>query len=160
MSDYIERKSIRNMYSCLNPNDRVRAEQVVTDIDAIPSADAVSLEEFEQMRFLADKSMEMVGEPTWTDVLIELHSRFDALEKELRKASAEMSVIIREYVDKQTEPQTVTDKDLKEVRRAVARAKAFKPNDIDEPLTKCDLCKREGDDVCIDCERKGVGSEI
>ena len=98
MNDYIERKSIRNMYSCLNPNDRVRAEQVVTDIDAIPSADAVSLEEFEQMRFLADKSIEMVGEPTWTDVLAEIHSRFNALEKELRKASAEMSAIIREYV--------------------------------------------------------------
>ena len=24
----------------------------------------------------------------------------------------------------------------------------------DEPLTKCDLCKREGDDICLDCERK------
>ena len=24
----------------------------------------------------------------------------------------------------------------------------------DEPLTKCDFCKREGDDICIDCERK------
>ena len=52
------------------------------------------------------------------------------------------------------EPQTETDKDLKEVRIAVARAKAFKTSDIDEPLTKCDLCKREGDDICLDCERK------
>ena len=24
----------------------------------------------------------------------------------------------------------------------------------DEPLTKCDLCKREDDDICVDCERK------
>ena len=24
----------------------------------------------------------------------------------------------------------------------------------DESLTKCDLCKREEDDICIDCERK------
>ena len=36
----------------------------------------------------------------WNDVLIELHDRFDALEKELRKASAEMSAVIREYVDR------------------------------------------------------------
>ena len=62
MSDYIERKSIRNLYSCLNPEDKVRVAQVLIDIDAIPSADAVSLEEFEQMRFLTDKSMEIVGE--------------------------------------------------------------------------------------------------
>ena len=39
MSDYIERKSIRNMYSCLNPNDRVLVGQVLIDIDAIPSAE-------------------------------------------------------------------------------------------------------------------------
>ena len=100
MSDLIERKSIRNLYSCLDPEDKVRVAQVLIDIDAIPSADAVSLEEFEQMRFLADKSMEMVGEPTWADVLAELHERFDALEKELRRASAEMSAIIREHVDR------------------------------------------------------------
>ena len=36
----------------------------------------------------------------WTDVLAELHERFDALEKEIRRASAEMSAIIREYVDR------------------------------------------------------------
>lgn len=39
MSDYIERKSIRNLYSCLNPNDRVLVGQVLIDIDAIPSVD-------------------------------------------------------------------------------------------------------------------------
>lgn len=40
------------------------------------------------------------AEPSWTDVLAELHDRFNALEKELRKASAEMSAVIREYVDR------------------------------------------------------------
>ena len=39
-------------------------------------------------------------EPSWTSVLAELHERFDALEKEIRKASAEMSAVIREYVDR------------------------------------------------------------
>ena len=29
-----------------------------------------------------------------------------------------------------------------------------KMEQVDEPLTKCDLCKREGDDICLDCERK------
>ena len=43
MSDYIERKSIRNLYSCLNPEDKVRVEQVLTDIDAIPTLDAVEV---------------------------------------------------------------------------------------------------------------------
>lgn len=43
MSDYIERKSIRNLYSCLNPEDKVRVAQVLTDIDAIPSDDVVSV---------------------------------------------------------------------------------------------------------------------
>ena len=42
MSDYIERKSIRNLYSCLDPEDKVRVAQVLIDIDAIPSDDAVS----------------------------------------------------------------------------------------------------------------------
>ena len=28
------------------------------------------------------------------------------------------------------------------------------PDVKDEPLTKCDLCRREGDEVCLDCERK------
>lgn len=84
MSDLIKRKSIKNMYSCLNPEDKVRVAQVLIDIDAIPPA-----------------------EPSWADALAELHERFDALEKELRKASAEMSAVIREYVDGQkTEPQT------------------------------------------------------
>ena len=36
----------------------------------------------------------------WNDVLIELHDRFDALENELRKASAEMSAIIRANTDR------------------------------------------------------------
>ena len=40
------------------------------------------------------------AESSWTSVLAELHERFDALEKEIRKASAEMSAIIREYVDR------------------------------------------------------------
>ena len=40
------------------------------------------------------------AEPSWADALAELHERFDALEKEIRKASAEMSAIIREYVDR------------------------------------------------------------
>ena len=40
------------------------------------------------------------AEPTWADVLAELHERFDALEKEIRRASAEVSAIIREYVDR------------------------------------------------------------
>lgn len=39
MNDLIERKSIRNLYSCLNPNDRVLVGQVLIDIDAIPSVD-------------------------------------------------------------------------------------------------------------------------
>ena len=39
MSDLIKRKSIRNMYSCLDPEDKVRVAQVLTDIDAIPSVD-------------------------------------------------------------------------------------------------------------------------
>ena len=43
MSDYIERKSIRNLYSCLNPEDKVRVAQVLIDIDAIPSDDAVEV---------------------------------------------------------------------------------------------------------------------
>ena len=51
------------------------------------------------------KCMEVIkaipsAEPTWTDTLAELHERFDALEKELRRASAEMSAIIREHVDR------------------------------------------------------------
>lgn len=79
MSDLIKRKSIRNMYSCLDPEDKVRVAQVLTDIDAIPSARP---------------------KEEWTDVLAELHDRFDALEKEIRKASAEMSAVIREYVDR------------------------------------------------------------
>ena len=41
MSDYIERKSIRNLYSCLNPNDRVLVGQVLIDIDAIPPAEVI-----------------------------------------------------------------------------------------------------------------------
>ena len=40
------------------------------------------------------------AEPTWASVLAELHEQFFALEKEIRKASAEMSAIIREYVDR------------------------------------------------------------
>lgn len=40
------------------------------------------------------------AEPSWADALAELHERFNALEKEIRKASAEMSAIIREYVDR------------------------------------------------------------
>ena len=36
----------------------------------------------------------------WTSVLTELHERFDALEKEIRKASAEMSAIIRTNLDR------------------------------------------------------------
>ena len=41
MSVYIERKSIRNLYSCLNPNDRVLVGQVLIDIDAIPPAEVI-----------------------------------------------------------------------------------------------------------------------
>ena len=50
-----------------------KAEAVIMKL---PSVDAVSLEEFEQMRFLADKSMEMVGEDRpkgeWLDCAIPL----------------------------------------------------------------------------------------
>lgn len=35
----------------------------------------------------------------WNGALIALHERFDALEKDLRKASAEMSAIIRANLD-------------------------------------------------------------
>lgn len=35
-----------------------------------------------------------------------------------------------------------------------ALAKDINVRSKDEPLTKCDLCKREGDDICVDCERK------
>lgn len=37
MEDLIRRSSIRNMYSCLNAEDRVRVSQVLIDIDAIPA---------------------------------------------------------------------------------------------------------------------------
>ena len=40
------------------------------------------------------------AEPTWTSVLAELHERFDALEKEIRRASAEMSAVIRANTDR------------------------------------------------------------
>ena len=40
------------------------------------------------------------AEPTWTSVLAELHEQLSALEKEIRKASAELSAVIREYVDR------------------------------------------------------------
>lgn len=43
MSDYIERKSIRNLYSYLDPEGKVRVAQVLIDIDAIPSTDAVEV---------------------------------------------------------------------------------------------------------------------
>ena len=43
MNDLIERKSIRNMYSCLDPEDKVRVAQVLADIDAIPSASGQNL---------------------------------------------------------------------------------------------------------------------
>ena len=47
------------------------------------------------------------ADPTWADVLAELHEQFSNLEKEIRKASAEMSAVIREYVDGlKDEPQT------------------------------------------------------
>ena len=36
----------------------------------------------------------------WNDVLIALNDGFSALEKELRRISAEISAIIREYVDR------------------------------------------------------------
>ena len=114
MSDLIERDKV--IEYCLKLIDAERkqgsdvmnygqerinqTDTIIAFVENLPSADAVSLEEFEQMRFLADKSMEMVGEPTWADVLAELHERFDALEKELRRASAEMSAIIREHVDR------------------------------------------------------------
>ena len=111
MSDLIDREDvIRIAQDRLNsPYMQNKWQQgaclsILRAIEELPSADVVSLEEFEQMRFLADKSMEMVGEERpkgeWTSVLAELHERFDALEKELRKASAEMSAIIREYVDR------------------------------------------------------------
>ena len=110
MSDLIERKSIRNMYSCLDPNDRVLVGQVLIDIDAIPSADVPTtmtevigaIREAEYRGYM--KGVLVGGEERskgeWTDTLAELHERFDALEKEIRKASAEMSAIIREYVDR------------------------------------------------------------
>ncbi len=118
MSDLIERKSIRNLYSCLNPNDRVLVGQVLIDIDAIPSAevpttmtgviDAIREAEYRGRM----KAVEERPKGEWAFVLAELHERFDALEKEIRKASAEMSAIIREYVDEQKdEPQTEREGD-------------------------------------------------
>ena len=111
MSDLIDREDvIRIAQDRLNsPYMQNKWQQgaclsILRAIEELPSADVVSLEEFEQMRFLADKSMEMVGEERpkgeWTSVLAELHERFDALEKELRKASAEMSAIIRANLDR------------------------------------------------------------
>ena len=111
MSDLIDREDvIRIAQDRLNsPYMQNKWQQgaclsILRAIEELPSADVVSLEEFEQMRFLADKSMEMVGEERpkeeLTDVLAELHERFDALEKELRKASAEMSAIIRANLDR------------------------------------------------------------
>lgn len=106
MSDLIERKSIRDLYSCLNPNDRVLVGQVLIDIDAIPSAevpttmtgvvDAIRNAEYRGYM----KAVEERPKEEWTSVLAELHERFDALEKEIRKASAEMSAIIRANLDR------------------------------------------------------------
>ena len=78
MSDLIERSEVLKQLR-LNHKDVVYIDknECARRIEAIPSAG-----------------------PTWTDVLAELHERFNALEKELRKASAEMSAIIREYVDR------------------------------------------------------------
>ena len=46
----------------------------------------------------ADKKARPKGE--WASVLSELHEQFSNLEKEIRRTSAEMSAIIREYVDR------------------------------------------------------------
>ena len=47
------------------------------------------------------------AESSWTSVLAELHEQFSNLEKEIRRASAEMSAIIREHIDgRKDEPQT------------------------------------------------------
>ena len=106
MSDLIERKSIRNLYSCLNPNDRVLVGQVLIDIDAIPSADVPTtmtgvvdaIREAEYRGYM--KAVEERPKEEWTSVLSELHEQFSNLEKEIRRTSAEMSAIIREYVDR------------------------------------------------------------
>ena len=46
------------------------------------------------------KAVEERPKGEWASVLAELHERFNALENEIRKASAEMSAVIREYVDR------------------------------------------------------------
>jgi hypothetical protein len=55
MSDYIKRESIRNMYSCLDPNARVLVGQVLTDIDAIPTIDAVSVVRCDECKYCKEK---------------------------------------------------------------------------------------------------------
>ena len=57
MSDYIERKSIRDMYSCLDPNARVLVGQVLTDIDAIPTIDAVSVVRCSECRWSRPRTL-------------------------------------------------------------------------------------------------------
>lgn len=46
------------------------------------------------------KAVEERPKGEWASVLAELHERFDALEKELRRASAEMSAVIRANLDR------------------------------------------------------------
>lgn len=78
MSDLIDRDKAKEIIrSGVSTDTDADKDYVCGLIDAIPSA-----------------------EPTWTSVLAELHERFDALEKEIRRASAEMSAVIREYVDR------------------------------------------------------------
>ena len=117
MSDLIERDKAMEVldYSQSLKEDCVSNAYAVSRqwMDAIPSA-----------------------EPSWADALAELHERFDALEKEIRKASAEMSAIIREYVDRPI------DKDIN------VRSKDEPQTDI-HGLTDCDFCKEKN---CEDCE--------
>ena len=57
MSDYIKRKSIRDMYSCLNPDARALVGQVLIDIDAIPTIDAVSVVRCSECRWSRPRTL-------------------------------------------------------------------------------------------------------
>ena len=77
----------------------------------------------------------------WNDVLIALNDGFSALEKELRRISAEMSAIIREYVDGQKdEPKTQM------------KTQNSNLNFEKRTMRDCYNCKRyETEGECIEC---------
>lgn len=153
MNDLIERKSIRNLYSCLNPNDRVLVGQVLIDIDAIPSAevpttmtgviDAIREAEYRGCM----KAVEERPKGEWASVLAELHERFDALEKEIRKASAEMSAMIRKYVDRpQGEWQMDEDDDIYHCSKCFFEIDASGCIDPTEYISIYNFCPNCGSD--------------